>query len=298
MSSQPLLTPQDLQQLQHQAHQLVSQRGHRGTINSGPQQSHYRGQGLELADMRPYQWGDDVRHMDWRATARSQRPIMKVYREERQEHLLLLVERHPGMGFATQGELKGAVAARAAALIAFAAVRRKAEVAGIITASQQQLFAPSQRLDPTLILLRAITAPLQSEHYQPIAPEELLHRTQQLSRHGSTIYLISDFYHWHEKPERLKKPLNLLSSQHTVIALQIVDPAEQQLPDTGRLRINSPFSAEACIIDSSDPQLRRRFAESMALRQQALQKLFSHCGVEHHTLQTNGDPVPVVAKIL
>jgi len=156
MDSESLLNAHELELLRFQAQRLPGYRAHGTSQLSGAQLSLQRGAGLELEDLRPYQFGDDVRHIAWRTSARSGRPISKVFRAERRQRILLLVEQHPGMGFATRGELKATVASRTTALISFAALRQGAEIGGMLVGQKTRFFQPASQLDQTLLMIGAV----------------------------------------------------------------------------------------------------------------------------------------------
>lgn len=291
-----LLSARELQRLRFQAGRLGSLRARGSSALSGPQPAWQRGSGLELEDLRPYQWGDDVRHIAWRASARSGRPISKVFRAERRQRILMLVEQHPGMGFATRGELKAAVAARACALIGFAALRQGAEIGGMVVGRDTGYFPPGAHLDRALALIGAANrAP--GHDYPGVDPAASLARLQHLARRQDSLYLISDFQHWGQD---LLPTLGQLAERHPVHALQVMDAGEQTLTPVGRLRIRSPFDGREQVIDSDDADLRRRYAEAMAARQAELGQLFRRSGVRHQHLHTDTDQsiLPALAQTL
>ncbi len=282
----PLLTTEDLEQLQLKT--LERGQSSRHVVASplvGQQPSVFRGRGMELEDVRAYQTGDDVRRMDWRATARSGKPIMKVFREERSRELFLVIDRGPGMRFGTRGELKAARAARVAALLAFSALAAREPVAGIVVDDREQLFSPARRLEGVLTLLRAACAPLPESH-SVVAVEALLEQIDRAAERGSLICLISDFAQW--RGEHLPLLLHL-AARHNVLALRIIDPGEEALPDAGKIRVVSPATGTACVVDTSDTALRTRYAKTMANRSAALGGLFGQAGITLRQVHTHRD---------
>ncbi|MEQ6340792.1 MAG: DUF58 domain-containing protein [Gammaproteobacteria bacterium] len=285
-NSTPLLTTEDLEQLQLQT--LERGKPSRHVVASplaGQQPSVFRGRGMELEDVRAYQTGDDVRRMDWRATARSGKPIMKVFREERSKELFLVIDRGPGMHFGTRGELKAARAARVAALLAFSALAAREPVAGIVVDNREQFFPPARHLEGVLALLLAACAPL-PESPSTIAVETLLEQIDRTAERGSLICLISDFAQWRE--EHLPLLLHL-TARHKVLALRIVDPGEEELPDAGKIRVVLPATGTMCVVDTSDAALRTRYAKAMAERAAALEGLFRYAGIALRPVHTHRD---------
>lgn len=294
MQDDTLLSARDLELLRFQAGRFGSLRARGSSPLGGSQTSRQRGAGLELEDLRPYQLGDDVRHIAWRASARSGRPISKVFRAERRQRILVLVEQHPGMAFATRGELKAAVAARACALIGFAALRQGAEIGGMVVGRGTEFFPPSAQLDRTLVLIGAANrAP--GHDYPAVDPLTSLAQLQQLARRQDTLYLIGDFHHW---TDELLAPLSQLAEYHPPYALQVIDEGEQTLTPVGRLRIRSPFDGREHLIDTDNTILRQQYAAAMGGKQAQLDRLLRRCGIHHQRLYTDRDILPSMARAL
>ena len=284
MQQPSLLTTHDLELLRLQAQSLLQGRTSGSSPLSGEHRSLYRGTGMELDELRVYQQGDDVRHIAWRASARSNLPITKVFRAERQQRVLLLVDQHPGMNFATQGELKAVVAARATALLTFAVLAQQGEVGGVVAQQQLHHFGYSNRLDHGLALIgAACNTPPQTNN---TTVTELLKQTQRISGRGDSVFIIGDFSRWNES---LTAPLMQLSEWRQLSAIQIIDRGEQTLPAIGKLRLRSPYSGAEVIIDSNNSTLRQQYAAAMQQRQQQIESLLQRCGVKHIQLHTDDD---------
>ena len=294
MQQPSLLTPQDLELLRFQAQSLLKGRAHGGSPLSGEQRSLYRGIGMELEELRAYQQGDDVRHIAWRASARSNLQITKVFRAERQQRVLLLVDQHPGMGFATQGELKATCAARITALLTFAVLAQRGEVGGVVAQQQLRHFGYSNRLDQGLALIGAACA-MPGQQAGTTSVTQFLTQAQRLSGRGDTIFIISDFSHWHEP---LTAPLLQLSETRQLTAIQIIDRGEQTLPAIGKLRLRSPYCGDEVIIDSNNAALRQQYSTAMQQQQQQTESLMQRCGVRHLQLHTNDDIFKTLAASL
>lgn len=290
----PLLSAQDLELLRFQAKNLFSHRTTGSSALSGEQRSLQRGMGMELEELRAYQLGDDVRHIAWRASARSNLPVSKVFRAERQQRLLLLVEQHPGMFFATRGELKAACAARATALLTFAALHQRAEVGGLVREQQIHHFGYSNRLDNGLALIGSVCS---TSEPQPLttSTSELLTQARRLSQRGDSVFIISDLSHWDDSHSAA---LLQLSESRQLTALQIIDRGEQILPDVGKLRLRSPYSGEEVTIDSSNATLRQQYAAAMEQRQQQIERLLQRSSVRHLRLHSDDDIFKTLAAAL
>lgn len=286
--AQPLLTTAELEQLQFRTLEHGLRSRHRATSPIlGQRPSLFRGQGMELEDVRAYQAGDDVRYMDWRATARSGKPIMKVFREERSQGLFLMIDRRPSMGFGTRGELKAATAARVAAILAFSAVAARDLVAGMVVDGSEKFFSGVRGAANALPLLRAASAPFINTHVAQkiVAMHSLLEQIDRAAGRGASVCLISDF-----KDMRAEHaPLLLqLAAHHEVLALRIVDPAEEVLSNAGKLRMALP-TGEIFVIDTSDANIRARYADAMAKHTASLAQLFERVGIALWQVHTHKD---------
>jgi uncharacterized protein (DUF58 family) len=294
-AEKPLLTALELEQLQRQTLHLQARR-RRAVAGqfSGPELSVFRGRGMELEDLRAYQPGDDVRHMEWRATARSGRPITKVFREERQRLVYLVIDRGPTMAFGTRREIKAATAARIAALLAFSALARQERVAGLICDNDGERCFPAARgLDGVLRLLRAAVAPIGTT-LGTSAVQLSLERLDRVVERGSAVYLISDFQGLDAKQRPL---LRHLAERCELSALQVVDPAEEDLGNAGRLRLRGT-NGRLYVVDSGDARLRERYAAAMAARQTKLKRMLHGAGVGLLRVTTQSDTLRQLDPLL
>lgn len=280
----PLLTSAELAQLRAQA-KLLPDLMHSGhSRRAGPHLATERGAGLELEELRRYQHGDEVRHMAWRATARRGSPMMKVFRAERQSRRLLIIERHPGMYFGSHGELKATTATRIAALLAFNALDHQTELSAIIHGHERHYFDNSNRLDDALAILRQLShAPDQTNTDIDAAidfpAEELLSQLLALNTRRSQICFISDFAHWNTNT--CTPLLKQLAQQHQLLAFQVTDKGEQQLPSVGKLRL---FGVG--LIDSDNTQLRQRYQLAMQEKQDSIEQMLKQSAIPHLRIDT------------
>lgn len=288
-----LLSTTELEQLQFKTlhHNLRSR--HRATSSLlGQRPSIFRGHGMELEDRRAYQAGDNVRYMDWRATARSGKPIMKVFREERTQGFFLMIDRRPSMHFGTRSELKAVTAARSAAILAFSALAARDTVAGMVVENDEKFFSGARDINNVLQLLRAASAPLPMANTHTATMGTLLAQIDRAVGRGASVSLISDFKDLGE--EHIPALLQLTAS-HEVTALQIIDLAEEALPDAGKLRMTAP-NGEVFVIDTADIELRARYAQAMKKQHADLAQLFSRTGISLQRIYTHKDTFEQLAR--
>lgn len=302
-ASAPLLDTAELERLHQLALQYRS-RGGRAHRSPGPGRHHGSayGQGMELHDVRPYQPGDDVRHMDWRATARSGRPLTRVFVEEHARRLFLFIDRRPGMMFGTRRELKAATAARVAALLAFTALAEREPVAGLVLGEDLHHHAPAHTPEGVLPLLRQAAAPppaLEDGARQvPASPRAAMQTAAaRRSAAGALICLVGDFADVADGRTGLVDYLPPVDPARAV-AIRIVDAAEQELPAAGPVRLADPAGGPPVLIDTSDAVLRRRYRERMAAREEALRDACARHHVALYTVSNRLDLLPQLEALL
>ncbi len=259
------------------------------TAAAGARPTRWRGQGMELHDARSYQPGDDIRHLDWRATARSGKPVTKIFVEERARNLFLLIDRSPSMMFGTRRELKAATAARVAAILAFSALAEREAVSGLVVGEETRYFPPARSLHGVLDLLHAAAAAPSTPGRSPPPrqePHRIVRSLPVVPEHGSMRCLISDFHDVLEGRTELEAWLPRAASgaapgsaNSGCIALRIVDVAERQLPQAGVLRLTPPGGGAVTLVDTGDPELRRRFREAVAQRDARLREDCGRLGI-------------------
>jgi len=277
-----------LQRRQHQAQPLDTP--HAGVFNSL-----HRGHGMELHDVRPYQAGDDIRHMDWRATARSGKPTSKVFLAERQRSLFLVIDRRPSMQFGSRVELKATTAARCAAILAFSALAARERVAGVVLDNKAQFFSSSQTLAGTLPLLQAAAAPLSNTTLtRPLALNALFENISHAAERGSSLMLISDL---HDIEESDQPALLDITARFEPLALRITDPAEERLEACGKIRVISPLTGNSHIIDTNNATLREAYAETMQQRRSTLEQLCLRSQLPLHTLYNHRDTLQQLTQL-
>lgn len=286
----PLLADNELERLQGLILERRDRRRAASSPYSGPAISRHRGYGMELHDVRAYHPGDDIRHMDWRATARSNKPTTKVFLEERQRSLFLVVDRRAAMHFGTRGEIKAACAARVASIMAFTALAAQEHVSGLIIENTLTHYPSAHTLQGVFPLIKATAAPLKEINASSRTAATDFHNVyEHIARHaerGTTVCIISDF---HDADEEHKAALLYLAEYFETIAIRITDPAEETLQATGRMRIASPVTGRITVIDTDDVDIRHRYNKIMAQRSAGLQNLFLGAGIEYLTVYNHKD---------
>ena len=295
----PLLNDAEIAALLQQVEAIAEDPHHTQEVyyrHAGDFRSAYLGQGLDFEEARLYQQGDDIRNMDWRTTARTGKPHLKIYREEHQPALHVVMDRGASMRFGTETQLKVTQAARIAALFAFAAMRHGACIGG-------SLVQPGELTEFTLPcsvgeagafrLVEACVAscpPLQ-DSITSASLWPTLERLDSVLARGTRLVLISDFQ---ELDERRLPLLLRLASRHTLVPIQVIDRVEQRMPDIGMMCFRDGATGLTRWIDTGDHALREAFQLNSQQRLESQSAMFNRIGVRLVQCHTSDDPFPLV----
>lgn len=290
---------EDLVALQRHAAALgLQQAGTARALLAGAHLSRFRGRGMDYQESRAYQAGDDVRHMDWRVTARTGTAQIKLYQEERERPVLLFLDLHPGMFFGTRGLLKSAAAARAATLLAWAAVERGDRIGAVLTNGAHCELAPRGGRQGALQFIRHLVAHTDPRAALAAAPGTAsfnagLARLNRVSRPGSQVFLVGDFAGLDAESGRL---IHRLRRHNDVAALQVVDPLELAPPPPARYGV--ALGAERGVLDLRSGAARRAYQAHFDAQRRAVDDLMRRHGVPLARLATDGDIVQQMRRIL
>ena len=261
---------------------------------SGTYASSFKGQGLAFREVRPYQPGDDVRAIDWNVSARMNDTFVKVFVEEREMTVMLVVDLSPSERFGTQRAPKTRVASEVAALLAFSAIRNNDRVGMILSTNKVERLVPPKKGEKHVMrVVREIlgfqgkTKPKRSGGAPRLgAATDLkgaLEALASVSRRRSVAFVISDFY-----AQGYERALSFVAVKHDVIPVVLTDPRDLHLPDMGLVAFEDLESGESVLVDTSDPSVRAHHARAMAQLVRARQQLFGKLGLDSVEIQTGG----------
>lgn len=247
---------------------------------AGEYRSLFKGQGMEFAEVREYQAGDEVRTIDWNVTARMGRPFVKQYVEERELTVMLVVDLSGSSRFGTRPRFKHEWAVEMAGVLALAAVRNNDRVGLLMFTDRiEHALPPRKGRKHALRLIRDLMT------VQPVGRgTDISGASDRLSRlltHRAVIFFCSDFM----SPE-LERPLARLAQRHDVIAVTLEDPAERVLPNVGLARLEDPETGERLEIDTSNPKVRKAFLERVESDDLLRRKLFGRLGLDEIVVHT------------
>ena len=279
---------QDLIQLRLSARNidLDSQR-RAAAVMAGLQQSRFRGRGVEFLESRGYQPGDDIRNMDWRVTARTGKPHTKVYQEERERPVIVMVDYNSSMFFGTRVAFKSVVATQLAALIGWAAIHHGDRIgAFLFGCDEHQEIAPMGGRNGILKLIHSLVRWSNQEYsdnsQMTYVWSKALQRLRRVIRPGSLIFLLSDFYEIDNESER---HLTRLRQHNDMIACQISDVLELKPPPPGRYGVTDGRTTR--ILDTRSPRSRQQYQNYFAHHHQKVRELMRKRAIPLITLATN-----------
>lgn len=253
----------------------------RGLVNqlfSGEYHSVFKGRGMEFSEVREYQFGDDVRTIDWNVSARFNRPFVKVFEEERELTVMLLVDMSGSQNYGTTGKLKRDVAAELCAVLAFSAIKNNDKVGMIIFTDRIEKFIPPKKgRSHILRIIRDIIA------FRPEGARTSIRAALEYFNHvtkkRSIAFLVSDFM-----DEDYDRPLKIVARKHDLIAVRINDERERELPDVGLVKLFDAESGMQRWVDTSLASVRETYRRSWQDRADKLSRQFLLSNVDNITI--------------
>jgi uncharacterized protein (DUF58 family) len=245
------------------------------------------GLGTELAQLRPYEFGDDVRHIDAAATARTGEPYVRLHVPERTLTTWLVVDVSPSMAFGTANRLKSDVAEGVAVVMARLAVRRAGRVA-LLTfgAGEGRLLRPRASRPGVMAVQRALQEGVAPDgRAEPDALARAINHIRKVAGQPGLVVVVSDF----RDQEHWQRPLGAVAQRHSVVAVEVCDPRESQVPAVGRLALVDPETGERVEVDTSRRVVRERFAAIEAGRRVDVADALARLRVRHVVLSTGED---------
>jgi len=252
---------------------LVSSRMATSSL-AGEYHSLFKGKGVVFEELREYQPGDDVRNIDWNVTARSSRPFVRQFVEERELTVLIMLDISPSLSFGTGRCLKSRTAAEVAALLAGAALRNNDKVGLLLFTDRIERYLPPKKGDRYLFKMIREALCLQPVGRGTDISGALEYMNRVMKR-SAVVFLISDF----TSPE-FSLSLTRSQARHDLVAVTITDPAEINLPEVGLIRLEEPETGVKVMIDTDDPAVRRRYHRNGTLRREARRALFRSTGTD------------------
>lgn len=264
----------------------IKTRGLSNNIFAGEYHSAFKGRGMMFSEVREYQYGDDIRDIDWNVTARHNKPFVKVYEEERELTVMLLVDVSGSRLFGAIGEEKREMIAEVAATIAFSAIHNNDKVGVIFFSDKIEKFIPPKKGRKHILAIISQLLDFQPESRGTDISMALSYLTDALKKRCTTM-LISDFIDDHD----YSKALTIASGKHDVIALQVYDKRDAQLPNVGLMRISDLETGKQMWVDTSSSNTRNTYNKWWYTRQVRMTEIFRKNGVDIASVATDEDYV-------
>lgn len=261
-------------------------------IFAGQYHSVFKGQGIEFDEVRPYQYGDDIRTIDWNVTARTGSPHIKKFVEERELTVMILVDVSRSSRFASRRMFKSRLAAEASALLALSAIRNNDKVGLIIFTDGIERFIPPRKgRQHVLRVIRDILYFEPKGHSTDIT--QALEYLNRVSKRKTISFLVSDFFDENildgqgRYARPFKNKLSVTNTKHDLIAVTLNDPSENELPDCGLIEVHDAEAGQAVLLDSASAQVRTDYRNRNFLRKTAREELFKRVGMDYIDLSTD-----------
>lgn len=252
---------------------------------SGEYKSRFKGQGMQFADSRVYQYGDDIRHIDWRTTARMQEAYVKTFEEERELNIIFAVDVSASGGFGSTGVSKRENLAIGLACLGFSAIANNDRVGLILFSDVVERYVPPRK--GRKHILRLVDELLT---YEPLSKKSNLDPAlgflSTVLKHGSVILFASDFFAKFDK-----RKLQVLSRKHDFICMRATDPRDDELPDVGLLRIEDPETGENVLLSTGSASMRKAYKDSQRKLNFQITDTIRKSGASLVDIPTNSDPV-------
>jgi uncharacterized protein (DUF58 family) len=258
----------------------ISTRGLVNEVFSGEYHSVFKGQGMTFAEVREYQYGDDIRSIDWNVTARTGIPFVKVFEEERELTVMLVVDVSASGNFGSRERFKGEAAVELSAVLAFSAIKNNDKIGLILFSDRIEKFVPARK---------------GRRHVLRVLRELLFHRPEgrgtdigaalqylsRVTRRRAVVFLVSDFM-----GAGFSHPLSVVGRRHDLVAIRMSDPRESDLPPVGFLDLEDPETGERLVVDTSDRGLREAFQDQAENDRQAMDRMFRRAQVDVIDVET------------
>ena len=270
----------------------IKTRGLSRNIFAGQYHSAFKGRGMAFAEVRKYQYGDDVRDIDWNVTARFQRPYVKVFEEERELTVMLLIDVSGSLDFGTMRQTKSDMATEIAATLAFSAIQNNDKIGVIFFSDKIEKYIPPKKGRKHILYIIREMLGFHPESHRTDVGMAVEYLTRVMKRR-CTAFILSDFY---DRKDFLSA-MQIANSKHDVAAIQVYDKRAKVLPDVGLVKVRDAETGHDMIIDTSSSKLRHAHTKYWMEREEALRQLFAKSNVDWVSVATDEDYVKAMMQL-
>jgi len=264
----------------------IKTRGLSNNIFAGEYHSAFKGRGMTFSEVREYQYGDDIRNIDWNVTARQSRPFIKIYEEERELTMMLLIDVSASGDFGTLSKFKREQITEIAAVLAFSAMQNNDKIGVIFFSDKIEKFIPPKKGKKHILRIIRELIDFKPDSNNTDISQALRYLTNSIKKR-CTSFLISDFMDGND----FSHALSIANKKHDLVALRVYDKREEELPSVGLMFVTDAESGRKMWIDSSDKKTRDVFARNTLERLANLERTFKHAGVDVANIRSDEDYV-------
>ena len=274
----------------------IKTRGLSNEIFAGKYHTAFRGRGMSFSEVREYRAGDDVRDIDWNVTARSSKPHIKIYEEERELTMMLLVDVSDSRSFGTTERLKKNVITEIAAVLAFSAAQNNDKVGCIFFSDKVEKFIPPKKGKSHILTIIRELIKFRPESKRTAISEAVRYLTN-VNKKRCTTFILSDFMNSPRDAAALEDSLKIAGSKHDLVGIRVWDRREAELPDVGIVELEDAETGRKVWVDTSSRRVREHYAESWAQRDAAITELLRRNRIDTAMIPTDGDYVVELIKL-
>ena len=274
----------------------IKTRGLSNEIFAGKYHTAFRGRGMSFSEVREYRAGDDVRDIDWNVTARSSKPHIKIYEEERELTMMLLVDVSGSRMFGSTERMKKNVITEIAAVLAFSAAQNNDKVGCIFFSDKVEKFIPPKKGKSHILTIIRELIKFRPESKRTAISEAVRYLTN-VNKKRCTTFILSDFMNSPRDAAALEDSLKIAGSKHDIVGIRVWDRREAELPDVGIVELEDAETGRKVWVDTSSRRVREHYAESWAERDAAITELLRRNRIDTAMIPTDGDYVVELIKL-
>jgi uncharacterized protein (DUF58 family) len=262
----------------------IKTRGLSSNIFAGQYHSAFKGRGMAFSEVREYQFGDDVRDIDWNVTARFHRPYVKVFEEERELTVMLLIDVSGSLDFGTQKQMKRDMVTEIAATLAFSAIQNNDKIGVIFFSDKIEKYIPPKKGRKHILYIIREMLDFKPESTRTDI-KQAIEFLSSVQKRRTTAFILSDFY----VRSDFQQSLQIANRKHDVVAIQVYDQRARELPDVGLMKVVDAETGYEQYVDTSSKKLRQAYQKYWLTRQAQLQDTFNKSNVDNVSIATNQD---------
>ena len=274
----------------------IKTRGLSNEIFAGKYHTAFRGRGMSFSEVREYRAGDDVRDIDWNVTARSRKPHIKVYEEERELTMMLVVDVSGSRMFGSTERLKKNIITEIATVLAFSAAENNDKVGCIFFSDRVEKFIPPKKGRSHILMIIRELIGFRPESTGTKLSEPVRFLTN-VNKKRCTTFILSDFMDSSQDRSALDDALKIAGGRHDLVGIRVYDPRETELPDVGIVELRDAETGRKVWVDTSSRAVRDHYAESWRQRSAEIEATLKHNRIDTATVSTDGDYVAELMKL-